>query len=532
MNRTKLTLLAASLAMVVLGCTQGSILDSDMSEAEAKLSVDKDVIEVEAATFYEDQFISDSLIVTANRSWSLNFVSEVPWLEISQTSGINLGKVTKDWPITLAFGDNTDQQERSLELSVSIEGKRVLVPVIQKAFSPVFETDSPTSYNLPETGGEITLNVRSNCTWTAKVAESSSAKVTFDNGETLAQRTKSGSLTLSVEANTDFTERKEATIILSADGVEDITVSLTQEICIPHLNVDRELSETDVLLGGGMYEFVFDTNANWTATIDDAGAANGVTLSIENGTPADKLHVIFPDVTLEGAATVTITTETGLSESLTFTQKGGFLVSFREWPDNGGWSSRNLPFTSCINQDGETDEKYTIPREKSSALSSKENSLWTGIAKTGQEYKFHTGLSDVMFRSEACGLVIGSITQSPAFYIEFPAIEGKKLKAVRLMLGTSDVKLKNQEETATGTTSWITDAEGNIVAGGETQKVRTYQNDKDWDETQTIPSFTSDYYNHTESMFFFTLTDTQPGTAYRYTGDYRQVIRWFMLYYE
>jgi hypothetical protein len=46
MNRTKLTLLATSLMMAVLGCTQSNLLDSDMSEAEAMLSIDKGTIEV------------------------------------------------------------------------------------------------------------------------------------------------------------------------------------------------------------------------------------------------------------------------------------------------------------------------------------------------------------------------------------------------------------------------------------------------------------------------------------------------------
>ena len=104
------------------------------------------------------------------------------------------------------------------------------------------------------------------------------------------------------------------------------------------------------------------------------------------------------------------------------------------------------------------------------------------------------------------------------------------------MLGNSDVKLTNQESTATGTVSHMTDTEGNVLNGGQSQQVRTYQKTPEWQPNEkgqlTQPSFSYDYYDHTESMFHFTLTDTQPNTIYRYCGEYRQVIRWFILYYE
>lgn len=528
MNKTKLILFAASVSTVIFGCARGSLLDSDMSQADALLSIDKEAIEVEAASFHEGETISESFIVTASRSWSMASVPEVSWLSLSQTSGMNLGKVKKEWPISLTFEDNTASQERSLDLSITIDGKRVLVPVLQKAFSPVLTLESSASHNLPEVGGEVTLNVRSNSIWTAKVDESSSAKVTFKNGEKSDQREKSDTLTLVVKANTDTQGGKEATIILSTDGAEDVTVNLTQDICIPRLTIDPELSETDVLPGGGSYEVVFETNENWTATVDDDGIANGVTLSIQEGAPADQLFVNFPTATLEGTmAAVTITTTSGLSESLTFTQKGCILISFREWPDLGGYSQTFQPWTIV-----ETGKK-SLPRQDSDAGAG----TWNMKDSQGRGYVLWTGntVGQSMFHSEACGLTVGSIVDNPAFYIEFPAIEGKTLRAVKLMLGNSDVGFKDgtkKEATATGTKSWITDAEGNTVEGGEPQQVRTYQKDEDWNSTQTIPSFKSDYNNHSESMFYFTLTGTQPNTAYRYTGDYRQVIRWFILYYE
>ena len=537
MNKTKLILLAACVSMTVFGCARGSLLDSDMSQADALLSIDKEAIEVEAASFYEEEYITDSFIVTASRSWSLAAVPEASWLSISQTSGMNLGKVKKNWPVDITFTDNTDPNERNLDLSITIDGERVLLPVTQKAFVPVLELESPATHNLPEVGGEVTLNVRCNTSWTAQVAESSSADVTFSNGEEEIQGTKSGSLTLKVEANTDVKSGKEASIIISTDGAEDVTVSLTQDICIPRLSVNPELSETDVLPVAGQSEFVFETNETWTATVDEVGAASGVTLSAEEGGPKDQLFVQFPDATLEGAsATVTITTPSGLSESLTFTQRGCIFISFRTWPDNNGWGSTEKK--SLFNWES---GKYDIPRystPKADGTSFEENPLTTWIEKdnNGYKYTFFVGEDESkLLNSNHSGLVIGSITQNPAFYMEFPAIEGKTLKEVKVMLGNT-VKLTNSEDTATGTCGWVTDADGSIVAGGAAQNVVKYQKTDEWQPNEkgqlVQPSFYLDHKNHQESMFHFILTDTQPNTAYRYTGDYRQVIRWFILYYE
>ena len=52
-----------------------------------------------------------------------------------------------------------------------------------------------------------------------------------------------------------------------------------------------------------------------------------------------------------------------------------------------------------------------------------ENGKWENAGSGFAALKaFYTGTENSMFRSESCGLVIGSITQTPAFHIEFPLI--------------------------------------------------------------------------------------------------------------
>ena len=520
MKRTKLILLATGMAMLVLSCNQGSILDSDFAKADACLDLGTEVVEVDPASFHADSSVTEIIKITSSRSWSLAINDDVPWLETSHTSGINIGKVLKEWPVTLTFEDN-QTESRETTINVTVEGNSVVLPVRQKKFEPVLTLESPASYHLAENGDTISLSIRSNCNWTATLSGTAKASLSKETGF------KSGDLLCIVKTNLDTSSEKEATIVLSAEGAEDVIINITQDICVPRLDIDEELSQTDVLPAKGDSKLVFETNEKWTASLKD-GASAGVTLSTKSGDPGDELFVQFPDATLEDAgATVVITTASGLTDELTFTQRGCILISFRKWPDNNGYTLIAMPLVNY-----ETG-KYDIPRDKADFPAG------TYVQKDaqGRKYTFWTGQTEgqSMFHSEACGLTLGSIVDNPAFYIEFPAIEGKRLAEVKVMLGNSEVGFKDgtkREATATGKRSSITDGSGNVVGGGAAQEVSTYQKDNDWNTTLTIPSFDSDYRNHSESMFHFTLTDTQPGTAYRYVGEYRQVIRWFILYYE
>lgn len=516
MNRSNLILLAAM--MTCLGCHQGNFLDSDFSEEEPLLNLDHESVQVEAASFYADSTISEVIRLTASRSWSLTASDEPSWLSFSRINGMNLGKVAKEWPVTLTFEDNYGEQ-RATSLHVTVEGNKINIPVIQNRFEPVLELLGPDTYDVSEEGGTISLAIRSNCRWEATI--SGTAKSSISKAEGF----KSDTLQCIVKNNTDTSSEKESSIVLSAEGLAEVVVNITQAICIPKLEIDSIQSETDVLPVEGDSQLVFYTNEPWTAVLAD-GSAAGVSLSTNAGSASDKLYVHFPNATLEDAeATVVITTASGLSEILTFTQRGCVFVPFRIWPDNNGATKSYQPWK--LSEDGSK-----LPVRK---LSDKGAGTWNVVDANNFPYVIWSGNSDAVFYGEACGLTLGSLVENPSFYIQFPAIAGKVLKEVKLMLGNSDVPLKdgsNCEPLAKGTQGWITDLEGKVIAGGEVQQARTYQKDDDWNNTQTIPSFHSDYHNHQESMLHFILTDSEEGASYRFSGNNRMVIRWFVLYYE
>ena len=518
MSRSNLILLTISSMILLFGCNQGGFLDSDFTEADALLNINPEAVEVDAASFHVDSTISETVKLTSSRSWSLTIPEQSTWMTISKINGMNLGKVMKEWPLALTFEDNYGE-ERQTSVCVTVEGNRVELPVLQKKFQPVLELVSQSSCTLPEEGGIVEIAVRSNCRWTASISGTANASISKVEG------TKSDNLLCTVTSNLDTSSEKQSIVVISADGVADVIVNITQAICIPILEVDFEKSETDVLPVEGDSQIVFNTNESWTAILED-GAAAGVSLSSNEGKPSDKLYVHFPNATIEDAiATVVITTASGLSERITLTQRGCIFIPFRIYPDNNGATKSYQPWKL-------SDGGSKVPTRKTADMGA---GTWNVVDSNNNSYVICSGTTESVFYGEACGLTLGSVVENPAFYIQFPALEGKTLKGVKVMLGNSDVPLKdgsNCEPLAKGTNGWITDTQNNVVSGGEPREVRTYQKDNDWNTTQTIPSFHSDYHNHLESMFHFELSETTPGTAYRFAGNDRMVIRWFILYYE
>jgi len=543
MNNTKLTHLALCTLMAVTGCTQGNLLDSDLSEADAALNMDKTEVRVEGASYVEGESITDTLWVRSNRSWSLEAEEGASWFTVSRNSGINLGKVTKEWPVVFTFEENLNPQERTANVHLTIDGETVTVPVIQGEFIPVLEIESEYDYELPETGGEIEIEVVCNNNWTAIVDGESTAEVILS----AAEGYKSNCLYIEVSATYDAKTDKSAKVILSAPGSEDVEIHITQAKCLPYFMLDEELNNPEVSLAAVKHEIFIDTNVPWTATLP-SGTSDRIKLYLNDqatgqtsvkGTPEDKLFIGFPEATFDtDHATVKFITRSNtgseLTDEMTFTRDACLFIPFRKWPDNNGWSYHGEYLKGASN-------KYDIPRtaaDSDAYLAKEENNhAYTGTDVSGFSYYFFAGTEDAMFKSDACGLVIGSITQTPAFFIRFPAVRGKALRKVQIMLGNSDEKINNVEATAKGTSGYIVDPSNNVVAGGESKQAKGYRRADDWvwsekDAKYIQASFDSEFPYHSESILEFELTGSEPNISYRYMGDYRQVIRWFILYYE
>lgn len=512
-------------AALLCGCAQ-NFLDRNYAESEPELTLDTGRIEVECASFSEDESLKAGFYVRSNRSWSLSCLQSSPWFEILTSSDLNLGNTLREKYVELSLEDNLSDTPRASDISVSIDGKRSILQVYQKSFSPVLELMSAAAFNdIPEVGGEYAIELKANCGWTASVDPSSTAGIVLD----ATSGSKSGTVGFTVKSNSDVSSGKEGAIIISAPGADPLKVTVGQDVCIPYLTIDEEHSEPDVLPAAGWSDFAFKTNVNWTARIltssDDA-----IVLSAEEGTPGESgLSVYFPQATPSGAsATVIVEASTGDSIQMEFRQRPAVFFSFRKWPDNIGWSN-TLRTTILGWTSGEYDIARYNPTSKETDHQTTSGNHEEKLADYNLKVVFWDG--DSYFHSNSCGLVIGSVETNPAFRITLPAIEGKKLVEVKYMLGTSEYVLKNSEPAATGKTSCITDTEGKIICAEQT--VETFKEGPEWAANgSTIPDFATEYANHGASMFDFIISNPQENTAYCIVGTYRQVIRWFILYYE
>lgn len=501
-----------------------NIMDEKMEESTPHLAGSSEVVVAEAASFFESGTLESPLVLTANRSWTASFQPEVSWARLSTlTSALNLGKVSRDYELLFFFDENESGDPRETNILFSIDGDQLIVPVRQEAFVPVLEVKGESIFaDIPETGEEISIPIRSNTRWTAETDASSTASVSLS----AKSGSRSGVLGIKVKPNVDISSPKTATVILRAEGCGDVAINISQNRAVPRFSIDREKTSDITFPIEYKHTIYLNTNVSWTAELGE-GTSPGVTLSdLEGSFEENVLTVNFPVASLNSGhtAVVNFKTENGLSDSITLVQEPAILINFRKYSDNNGWTYNN---NSVLNYDG-----ASIPRGDTSGPPFGPGT-YRMLDGTHNTFTLYSGEKDdaVIYQNHS-GLVIGD-SSAPAFYVEFPSFEGKKLTRIRVMLGNSVEKLKNVESGAPGTTLTVTDAEGNVVKGGEKTSKKSYTFTAEEKKTAVIESFMTDYLNHyEESMFDFKLEDAEPGKAYRIVGDIRMVMRWWILNYE
>lgn len=462
--------------------------------------------------------------------------------------------------VTVTIGENPDvNATRTATLILSTSGHDDIEVVFnQQKRKPYISIDGPLEYSVTCNGGTFTIDLASNTAWTAKVQEGATASATVSP----AVGNRSAEINVEIAPNTDTASGKTATVVISAAECEDISVVFNQDKLIPFLTVDKSKLDTVIPVIGGDVAIPFTTNENWTASLKDI-SGSGIKLSADSGSWLNTdLSITFPvKLADQGAsldvnkATVVLKSSSGITEEVTFIQYGCLFQAFRKFsafPETEGWT-----ITTRYLYREESGTSNLIPRyddgRKGKAVTveagTADNAGALGGATpydawTPEGYKYvlwaGPGLTAAdggvgLLYVDAQGLVIGSDKKdlsptSPAYYIQTPAIEGKRLVRVQMMLGISDKDrgAKNQEIYATGTSAAVVSADGSsIVSGGGLQTVLSFSS-----KTNNPANFQEEYEKHGESLFDFKLEGTATGTSYRIVGTYRQVIRWWILYFE
>ena len=86
--------------------------------------------------------VSDTLLVTGNRSWTVRLQDPCDWLELSTDGCENPSGTMVTVPLVLTFANNEVEQDRTAGLRFFTEGLELAVPIRQLAFVPPPPVDS------------------------------------------------------------------------------------------------------------------------------------------------------------------------------------------------------------------------------------------------------------------------------------------------------------------------------------------------------------------------------------------------------
>lgn len=343
--------------MAISGCLEAVQINNASQEDTNPTSLVDVVLtvtptSVEFASSDADSRTVSFTVSNAVEGSSVNASSDQSWLtatvsDASASSGI----------ITLEVTENTDTEARTATVTVSYEGaESVSVTVTQAGTIPApVLTVSPTSVGFTsyESGSQTvsftvtnavegrSVSVSSNQSWLTTTVSNESAE--------------SGSINLSIGENTS-TEAREATVTVSYEGAEDLTITVTQP-GRPILSVAT--NELEVSASGGTRSISFivsnavtgrsasaSSDQSWlTATV----SAGSIRLSIEENTTSMEARTATVTLSYEGAESVNVTVTQAAAEVPIITVSYG-SYTFYSYTDNVlSASNGSLTFSLTIN---------------------------------------------------------------------------------------------------------------------------------------------------------------------------------------
>jgi len=218
-------------------------------------------------------------------------------------------KTTKD----ISFSNLSLSDAGNYSLTVTDESNSscygsgsVYISVAEKAALSV----NPTSLNFTSDGGVQTLNVNSNIQyWSIKVTQGTAwLSVNPQSGSNNGQ--------ISVTASKNNTlDAKTGILTLSANGVNDITILVSQPGASPNLTVDK--ANVSIPSSGGNASVIVTSNTDWNYTITSGNwfTVNRIGNSLSISAPANQTTDAKPNGQIKLTGGV-------LTQSITISQEG------------------------------------------------------------------------------------------------------------------------------------------------------------------------------------------------------------------
>lgn len=461
------TTILAILAAILSGC---------WSPLQTEEQIPKMQTQVSAITLPGDNpdgsAVRDTLVVTANRSWSAYVVSGGEWLAIDTDEDLNLGRFTKDVRIALSADDNGDE-DRSGTVRITTDGIERTVSVTQTARVPRISVPEVSAYgDIVSDKGEYPVTVHTNMVWTAEIDPSSTARMSLD----ISSGEGDGTITVTVEENEDNGSTKSGEVIVKADRCEPVIVRFVQRKGAPYFRFTEESGEAEAEPGVFDKRIGFRTNVNWSASVESCEGLASCSLTAESGTKADScVTVKFPPAVCFGSlatAKVKFKAEGVADQIFTITQEPAIRAQIIDPSTAKVVSADRWPFSYPTLAETPTKKTGT----SADPFFQRENEL---VLVSGYKIKLYSSAG--LWYNSGSGLNCGG---SPAgSYFGAPAIEGRRLVKVWYRCAAATPKKLDFSVVKADKTT--------VVEGGEQVSLSASLKENTW-----------------------TLSGTQPGTEY------------------
>lgn len=510
-----ITILFAIFALTASSCGKDPGQESKpaLSADTAEINVGADALEA-------------TVSITANRSWRASVMDD--WAAINGESRfvIDDGK-DRTTVLNLTFDPNPSTDERSTSLVIrGEEFKDLVIAIVQKGKSTAntLATTSELSYGaIPYTGGSYTLDIQSNTSWTASLAEGSSENFTIlDSGKSVFsfKGEGNGKCVLKVGTNPSADPVNATLTIVDNDGqCEPLVFSFSQESA-PTVSIDYNATIFRPVPSFGFKRMlVFNATSSWTAV-----AGEGVSIDKTEGTAGTglEIEVTVKEYTGDVDRKVKVTINGNTTAEWTQLRVPDYPVFYRVYPDmySKDTKYRCWPFVESLVNGvfGDYTLKNINPAVSSSRLvftfGSNEKDATTGADKGNYSYN-ETGF---LFGSNTSGTTGG--------YIIIPGVPGKRVSRLEYFNGGSSDKYANRIT--------VTDADGKIIAGGEEFKVfrNRWAEQAIADKTIAINSLQEDLQMSPDAYGCWILTGSKADEPVYMRFTARVFMRWFTVSYE
>lgn len=269
---------------------------------------------------------STSFTITSNISWTT--LIDQTWVSISPTSGSSTSTVTVN------YDANTTTSERTSTITINGEnGDKKYVQIIQSGVAKTLSVSAVTLDIAKTTNSTASFDITSNTSWS----------IASDQSWISASPTggmNNASITLTTSEDNPYGFSRTATITVSADGLSDKTITVTQEASTAILSVSNSTLD---ISGAANSTVTFDitSNINWTLE----SSQSWLTPSDLSGLGNKTITLTAEENPLTIARTCTVTVKaSGFSDKvINITQAGNVptganytnLISHQIWGGSG-----------------------------------------------------------------------------------------------------------------------------------------------------------------------------------------------------